>query len=312
MLYPLGYFCFLKRELMKLLLVMPLFLMISCDSFACNPVGPSNTSGLPWSPFIGIHASGEAHEAYQKSIPILRDRGNMVGARVELVPADGLNNQTIKMIGSLGIELVALINNAYVFDPNVEARIDEIYAAYPEVRYFQVGNEVTNFTSMSIVQYMVALRRVYDHTQRNYSDRNVTLITQSTFGSGRKGGLELEEMVGLGLREMSNQKLIVGINVYTQEAILEYSRAIREHLSGYRIWVMETGNCISSLSQVEFVRSFYPQIGVQFGGPLRAERIYWYVMWEGDANEKCSLISNVLSPPVTFSPLFQELAGVAE
>ncbi len=281
-------------------------LFAGCNWRLFSPTAPSGTSGLPWSPFIGIHASGEAHEAYQEALPLLIRSGNLRGARVEIVPSEGLPNQTIKMIGLLGVELVGLINNEYLLDPNVEARIEEIYSAYPEVKYFQVGNEVTNFTSTTIVQYMVALRRVYDHTQRFYSDK--ILITQSTFGSGRTGGLELEEMVSLGLKEMSSQKLIIGINVYTDEAVLEYSRVIRSHLGGYRIWVMEAGNCISSLSQVEFVKTFYPQLTRS----LRAERIYWYVTWEGDENPKCSLISNVLSPPLVYSQLFNELTGVRE
>ena len=295
---------------MKLFLTLPLFLMVSCDSLSCNPIGPSGNSGLPWSPYIGIHASGEAYEAYQTIIPILRDRGNMVGARVGLSSSEGING-TIKMIGSLGIELVGIIDNEYLLNPNIEARIDEIYAAYPEITYFQVGNEVTNpninSATMSIVHYMVALRRVYDHTQRNYP--NKMLISQSTFGSGRIGGLELEQMVNLGLREMSNQKLIIGINVYTEEALIEYSRVIRGHLSGYRIWVMETGSNIPS-RQVQFVQSFYPQLKTS----LRAERIYWYVMWGGDngLDTGYSLISNVLNPPLVYSPLFNRLAGVQE
>src|SRR3989344_5443575 len=196
-------------------------LFVGCNSRFFSPTAPSDTSGLPWSPYIGIHASGEAHGAYQAVIPVLMDRGNMVGARVGLTASEGING-TIKMIGSLGIELVGIIDNEYFLDPNIEVRIDEIYAAYPAIRYFQVGNEVTNFTSMSVVYYMVALRRVYDYTQRNYPDK--MLISQSTFGSGRIGGLELEQMVNLGLREMSSGKLIVGINVYTLEAVLEYSR----------------------------------------------------------------------------------------
>lgn len=292
---------------MKILLLLPLVAVMSCDPLGCNPVGPSSNAGLPWSPYIGIHASGEAYEAYQTAIPLLRDKGSMVGARVEIVPFDGLNNMTIKMIGSLGIELVGLINNEYVFDPNVEQRIDEIYAAYPEITCFQVGNEVTNFTSMTLPEYMVALRRVYDHTQNHYPSK--MLITQSTYGTGDIGSRELEEMVNLGLREMSPQKLIVGINVYSDYALVGYSDKIRKHLSGYRIWVMETGSDIPS-HDVQFVQSFYPQLRTS----LRAERIYWYVMWGGDNGPDAGygLISNVLNPPLIYSQLFKKLAGLEE
>lgn len=299
-----------RRDCLILLSGIP---FAGCNWRFFSPTAPSGTSGLPWSPYIGIHASGEAHEAYQAVIPVLRDRGNMVGTRVGITASEGING-TIKMIGSLGIELVGIIDNEYLLDPDIERRVDEIYAVYPEITYFQVGNEVTNpninSATMSIVRYMIALRRVYDHTQRLYPDK--MLISQSTFGSGRIGGLELEEMVNLGLREMSSGKLIVGINVYTLDAVIEYSRVIREHLSGYRIWVMETGTSDPS-QQVQFVQNFYPQLRTS----LRAERIYWYVMWGGDECGTCtdtgySLISNVLNPPLVYSPLFNELAGVQE
>ena len=151
-------------------------LFAGCNSRFFSPTASSDTSGLPWSPYIGIHASGEAHEAYQTVISTLRDNGNMVGARVGLTVSEGING-TIKMIGSLGIELVGIVDNEYLLDPDIEARVDEIYAAYPEITYFQVGNEVTNpnigSATMSIVQYMVALRRVYDHTQKNYPGRPI-------------------------------------------------------------------------------------------------------------------------------------------
>jgi len=289
-------------------------LFAGCNSRFFSPTAPSGTSGLPWSSFIGIHASGEAHEAYQTVIPILRDRGNMVGARVGLTASEGING-TIKMIGSLGIELVGIIDNEYLLDPDIEARIDEIYAAYPEITYFQVGNEVTNpninSATMSVVHYMVALRRVYDHTQSRYTDK--MLITQSPRGTGDYSR-ELEEMVSLGLREMSPQKLIIGINVYSDYALVGYSDKIRKYLSGYRIWVMETGNSDPS-QQVQFVQNFYPQLRTS----LRAERIYWYVMWAGDddihmpgSESGFNLISNVLNPPLIYSPLFNKLAGVEE
>ena len=289
-------------------------LFAGCNSRFFSPTAPSGTSGLPWSPFIGIHASGEAHEAYQTVIPILRDRGNMVGARVGLTAREGING-TIKMIGSLGIELVGIIDNEYLLDPDIEARIDEIYAAYPEITYFQVGNEVTNpninSATMSVVHYMVALRRVYEHTQMHHFGK--MLITQSPRGTGDYSR-ELEEMVDLGLREMSPQKLIVGINVYSDYALVGYSDRIRKHLSGYRIWVMETGSSDPS-QQVQFVQNFYPQLRTS----LRAERIYWYVMWAGDddihmpgSESGFNLISNVLNPPLTYSPLFKKLAGWEE
>ena len=281
------------------------FLVMSCNPAGCFQTSPSDTSGqIPWSPYIGIHASGEAYDAYQATLPLLRDKGNLNGVRVEIVKADGLNNQVIKMIGSLGIEMVGLIENGYLFDPDIENQIDEIYAAYPEIEYFQVGNETTTFTNMSIETYMTVLKRVYDHTQLNYP--NKTLITQSTYGTGDYGPKELEKMAKLGLREMSGQKLIIGLNVYSDYSLVQYSNMVRRYLSGYRVWVMETGSNIP-FQHVQFVQNFYLQLRTS----LRAERIYWYVMWGGDIDSDSGygLITNVLNPPLAFSPLFNVLVG---
>src|SRR3989344_4699510 len=126
------------------------FLTISCENMKLSPIAPNESGTFPpkesepikealskWSPYVGVHATAEALDAYRDSLSIMQRTGKLKGVRVEIAQVDNLNNPVIRMIGSMGIEMLGLINNYYLFDSNVEKRIDEIFAAYPEIRYFQ-------------------------------------------------------------------------------------------------------------------------------------------------------------------------------
>lgn len=270
---------------------------VGCQNSPFSPASPSlindsitsNDSALArnilvnWSPYIHIHATAEATETYRDSISILKQRGNLRGARVEItVGGEGLNNPVISMIGSLGIEMLGLIENAYLFDENVEQRIDQIFKAYPEIHYFQIGNEITTILpksgpTMTIEQYMTIFKRIYNHVQKNHPGRAM-LLTQSTLGSGDHGARELEKMTLLGLTEMSPDKIIIGLNCYTPTAANQYTGTINGLLSQYRVWITETG--VNDPSQhISFTLNGYPQLK----NYLRPERIYWYAMWAGDS-----------------------------
>ncbi len=298
------------------LLVSVLVILSGCNSRFFSPVEPSevnNTdSGLilvdtpegqiQWSPYIVVHSDGGAVEGYRKALTLLKSRGMVRGVRVGL---SGYRDTVVQMISSLGIEMVGIIPNESLFDLNPEAMIDRYISAYPDIRIFQIGNEVTTINQaqkMTIEQYMDIFKKIYDHT-------STTLMTQSTFGSGFYGSNELKRMVELGLKPniLSPQRVIVGINVYSDYTLSEYVSARVQYLDdhnqgGYRIWVMETGSS-NPTEQIAHVRSFYPRLASALG----AERIYWYALWAGDY----SLITNPQDPNrMTYSPLFKALAGI--
>ena len=141
------------------------------------------------------------------------------------------------------------------------------------------------------------------------------LMTQSTFGSGFYGSNELKKMVELGLKPniLSPQRVIVAMNIYSDDALSEYVSARNQYLDdpnqgGYRIWVMETGSSNPN-EQIDHVKSFYPRLTSALG----AERIYWYVLWGGSIGPDTgySLILNSSDPnQMTYSPLFKALAGI--
>ncbi len=304
-------------------------LSVGCNSKFFSPSAPSpmDSGGLKeidtpvegiigWSPFIVVHADGGAVEGYQKALTLLKSRGMVRGVRVGL---SGYRDTGIQMLSSLGIEMVGIVPNENLFDSNPEAMIDRYISAYPDIRTFQIGNEVTTINQtqglprMTIEQYMDVFIKIYNHVQSSSSP--VMLMTQSTFGSGFYGSNELKRMTELGLKPntLSPQRVIVGINVYSDDALNEYVSTRNQYLDdpkqgGYRIWVMETGSS-SPAQHISHVRSFYSRLASTLG----AERIYWYALWAGDAGTDTgySLILNPHDPNrMTYSPLFKALAGI--
>ena len=303
-------------------------LFCGCNSRFFSPTAPTLTadSGLitvntpegqiGWSPYIVVHSDGGAVEGYRKALTLLKSRGMVRGVRVGL---SGYGDTGVQMISSLGIEMVGIVPNESLFDSNLEAMIDRYVSSYPDIKVFQIGNEVTTINQtqglpkMTIEQYMDVFKKIYNHVRSNPSP--VMLMTQSTFGSGFYGSDELKKMVELGLKPniLSPQRVIVGINVYSDDALGEYVSTRNQYLDdpkqgGYRVWVMETGSPNPS-EHISHVRSFYSRLASALG----AERIYWYVLWGGDTGPDVgfSLISNPYDTNrMTYSPLFKALAGI--
>jgi hypothetical protein len=286
-----------------------------------SPVSPGGVAVDPalalevqrqWSPYIVVHSDGGALGAYRDAISALKNAGQLKGARVEIVPRNqNPTDPVIKAIGGLGVELLGLVSNEYLFEPDIEGEIDRIFAAYPEIRYFQIGNEVTTILprggpTIDIDGYMAVFRRVYDHVQAHYPGRAI-LVTQSTLGSGPYGPMELEAMLSRGLADMNPDRVILAINAYDPDSASQYLGLLGGPLRGFRVWVTESG-VPDPDKQVAFVRDKYPRLRDY----LRAERVYWYTMWGGDSGPDTgfSLIRNPASYPNEWrSPLLELLAG---
>jgi hypothetical protein len=301
-------------------------LLVLCACTACNrdqplsPVGPGDPADpdlardvrLHWSPYVGIHIDGGALNAYRDAVSALRRAGQLQGVRVEITRSNQKpSDPVIKAIGALGVELLGLINNEYLFEENIEGEIDRIFAAYPEIRHFQVGNEVTTILpptgpTLDIAGYMAIFQRVYDHVQNRYPGRAI-LLTQSTLGAGLYGPTELEAMVNLGLADMNPDQVIIAVNAYDPESASQYLGLLGRQLRQFRVWVTESGVSDPTL-HAAFVRDKYPRLR----NYLRAERVYWYTMWGGDSGSDTdfSIIKNPAGYPNYWkSPLFQLLAG---
>lgn len=303
------------------------FSLILCACTACDgerrlsPVAPDDPSdprvamevGQQWSPYVGVHVNGRALQAYVDALAALRRAGRLQGVRVEITRRNqNPSDPVIKTIGTLGVEMLGLIGNEYLFENDIEQEIDRIFAAYPEIRHFQIGNEVTTILpstgpTMDIDQYMTVFQRIYDHVQARYPGR-ATLVTQSTLGSGLYGPTELQAMADRGLADMNPAQVIIAINAYDPDSASQYLGLLGGRLRRFRVWVTESGVSDPTL-HVPFVRDKYPRLRDY----LRAERVYWYILWGGDSGSDTdfSLIKNPARYPDYWrSPLFDLLVGV--
>lgn len=292
-------------------------LLLGCSDFRFSPISPTRlgegSQNVPnWSPYINIQPTGEARAAYKEAIGALQDEGAIKGARVEFVRSHGFRNDTVEMVSSMGIEVLGIVDNYYLtYDaPVIERVIDDIVRAYPEIRYLQIGNEITTIIpkhdpQISIEEYMAIFKRIYDYVEYNHP--KIMLLTQSTLGSGDYGANELEKMAKLGLKDMSPDRVIVAMNVYSANAANKYAGVINGPLRKFRVWITESGikDPSKHISYVEFEY-------LRLKNLLRAERIYWYVMWGSDSgvDTDFSLIKGIEGPerPATWqSPLFKKL-----
>ncbi len=319
----------MKRLRIVSSLVSAIFLTACENGVHLSPITPSDTGVFDnnttqdtvykWSPYVGIHATNEATDAYRDALILLKRAGNIKGVRVGIDKEGGqrLSNPIIRMVGSLGgIDILGLIDNYYLINnPNMEQDIDQIFAAYPEIHYFQVGNEFTTIVSgnggpaVTIEQYMTSLKRIYDHIQNRLPNRAV-LLTQATLGSGLHGPVELEKMAKLGLTQMDPNKIIIAINSYDPNGSSEYTGILSGLLGRYRVWVTEAGISNPNL-HISYVQNNYGK-GGPFQNYLRAERVYWFIMWGGDGppDVDFSLIKNPRNFPNYWkSPLLQLLTG---
>lgn len=290
-------------------------LSISCDDgIQFSPVAPSptgngtekeeiinNTDLSMWSPYLVVHTAGEALQVYQKVIPELMASGSLKGVRIEIVKNEHNNgsNAVNQWTASMVPDVLWILNNYYLFEPNIEQIIDQVVTWYPGIKYLQIGNEVTtilprNGPQITIENYMDVLKKVYVYVQKKHPQ--ITLVTQSTFGSGNYGSLELEKMKKLGLEKMSPERLIIGMNVYSISTARQNSYVLNRILGPcsssfnsnkkckFRVWVTESG-IDDPYRHIGFMQQVYPYLR----SVLRAERIYWYVLYEESGHKLVGL-----------------------
>ena len=310
----------MKRHLFPLLAVL-VATSAACDGFQNqrSPVAPSEILADPrltgevlaqWSPYIGIQLAGQARAAYSDALSTLRASGQAKGVRVEITRSLSPGDPTYRAVVGTGVEVLGLISNEFLFAANIEQEIDRIFASYPEIRHFQIGNEVTTIPRtgppLAIEEYMAIFHRIYDHVQSHDRGRAI-LLTQSTLGSGLLGPTELEAMVDLGLAALDPNRVIIAINMYDLDHANQYVGLLGGPLRRFRLWVTESGTRTPDL-HMAWVRDSYPRLR----NLLRAERVYWFVMWGGDSGPDTdfSLIKNPGDFPNYWkSELFRLLAG---
>ena len=93
-------------------------------------------------------------------------------AIASLLPPDFLDFLS-PVLGRSTYEVLGIIDDADLFEPDVEAVFNRYAAMYPQVRVFQVGNEITTsaVSPMPIDRYLDVLERMYVHVVGHYPGR---------------------------------------------------------------------------------------------------------------------------------------------
>jgi hypothetical protein len=294
----------MARNARTALLVATTLLTCGCGRSPLAPSALWRTIVPAWSPYLVIQPDDGALAGYRDALTRLTSHGAVNGVRIAL-SADGRSAATVNLAASFGLDIVGIVDNADLFAADVEAVFDRYRAAYPQVRTFQIGNEITTLpaTPMTIDQYAGTFVRIYTHVVNTYPD--VTLVSEAPIGSGNRGSVDLvAETAAFTARGVSPSRIVLAMNVYTETALAAYVAAMPNIAPAYRIWVTETGETIPA-NQIAYVTATYPQLQAL----LRADRIYWYALWAGDAggDSDYSLIKNATQPPILPGPLFQVL-----
>jgi hypothetical protein len=283
-----------------LLMLAPL--VAACTSATAPSPPPAWFSSLPqWSPFVVVQPDDGALNGYRDALAQLTSRRAVAGARIQLF-ADGRSSPTVSLATSMRVEVLGIVDNMDLLSPDLEGTFDRYRSAYPQVRMFQIGNEVTTGAMpMSIDRYLDIFARIYAHVVSAYPD--VTLVTQAAFGAGVTGSSDLTATIDRLRPYAAPPRVILALNAYTQTAIMAYEAVLRASPPPYRIFVTETG-IADPASEIAYVMQTYPRLLA-----LPAERIYWYALWAGDTgvDSGYSLISRAATPPIVPGPLFQLL-----
>jgi len=248
-----------------------------------------------------LHPVDPALNGYRDALTRLIATQAVLGVRIPLT-ADGRAAPTVRLAASLNLDILGIVDDADLITGNVVAVFDRYRAAYPQIRTFQIGNEVTTFPRrpITIERYLDIFMRIYAHVLDRYPD--VMLVTQATFGAGTIGARDLGATIVRLRGRVSPDRVVLAVNVYTNKALTAY---IGQEAAtfGFRIWVTETGRA-NPVEQVTHVMRMYPLLQM-----LRPERIYWYALWAGDTGSDSgdSLVTHVTHPPIIPSPLFQRL-----
>jgi hypothetical protein len=294
------------RHARAALLVAATLLTWNCGGSPLAPSALWRTVLPAWSPYLVIQPDDGALVGYRDALTRLTSRGAVTGVRIGLF-VDGRSTGAVNLASSFGLDILGIVDNADLSAPDVEGTFDRYRAAYPQVKTFQIGNEITTLpaTPMTIDQYVEIFVRVYARVVSTYPD--VTLVSEAPIGSGNRGAADLvAEAAAFTARGLSPARIVLAMNVYTETALAAYAAAMPNIAPAYRIWVTETGETVPT-SQIAYVTATYPQLHAL----LRAERIYWYALWAGDAggDSDYGLIKNATLPPIVPGQLFQILTA---
>jgi hypothetical protein len=285
-----------------------LLCVVAALPLACGGGNPAAPDGLPalteWSPYLGVHPFGSCAEDQLPYLETLMDRGALRGVRIDLNNRDA--ECFARWVTAQGGDVLAIFSNEHLRSPNVWDVLKEQMARNPDIRYWEIGNEIDVFTNITVAEYLPVFLDLHRRAGEEFPDRVV--IPQAPCG-GCQGAAHVREMMDGGLLSLAHQGRLPVVSVHYYSLHSTYLGDIKTQIErlppSTQVWVTETG--IPDVGRhVEHVRTEYPRIRSM----VRATRIYWYVFAECS---ELSLVQGLASPcavsPPQPSPLYMLLTG---
>lgn len=266
-----------------------------------------------WQPFLGIHAFAWQQNVQQPYLELLCDAEAIKGVRVDLGTYTPLVAEWARTCNFS--DTLVIFNNEYLRSDDVVSQFCASVSANPDVRFWEIGNEVKNFIQMDAEEYMPIFTALFTHAANHHPD--LDLLAEAPIGAVG-GVVHVRKMMELGLKRLAEHGIrtqdgsirrlnLLAFHYYgnTGTFLHAMSELIQDMPPHVRIWVTETGT--ETNRHVEWVNDEIPRLK-NMG---RVDRVYWYVATSCDSyglvrnpNHHCD------DGPAGLSPLYRPLAGV--
>lgn len=323
----------MRNRLLSVLLFLCAFVLVACPEScedSSSPTGFSNVGGpaqvtpsdgndgggpsVPsppsrWSPYMGMHPYSFNEGLQQKYLLPLIESGALRGVRLdfELGVRHG-GEDYARWFADNGIEdILAIFPNQYLRGPNAWDVLRTHMSAHPEVKYWELGNEVDLFVGMTPEEYTPIFLDLHAKASREFPDQ--ITMPMPIFG-GADAVRFLKKMMDLGLEARARDPEIPLklLSVHYYGHLGPFLRGVKEQLERVptvEVWVTETGSEDVG-NHIAWVEHEYPRMRNE----LRATRIYFYNFSGCDEFMLVrGLPAQCRTDPPRFSPLYDALTG---
>ncbi|HXV26922.1 MAG TPA: hypothetical protein VD862_02795 [Candidatus Paceibacterota bacterium] len=301
--------------MLQRLAVLGAALLLSACPNGCENNSPTGSTGIEmsdgrpagvpgWSPYVGVHTFGP-DGLLAPHVLNLMESGAMRGLRADMGPSSGGSDFARWAIANGLEDVVGIFPNEFLRGSGAWDALRSEILANPGVDYWEIGNEIDVFTTMSVSEYMPIFLDLHRRAREEFPEKAV--IAQAPIGGG-DGAKYVEQMLDQGLLELARrgELPVLSLHFYSTGSTYIYTmkRQIQRLPGTTEIWVTETG-IDDPGRHLEHVQTQYPRLRREW----RATRIYWYVFAECTGFSLVSGLPGACPATPSYSPLYQALTG---
>ena len=266
----------------------------------------SNSDVSNWDAYVGVHLF--RLEDQKKDLIELQRAGKLRGVRIDINSENNMAaHYFLDWAATRGIEVLGIFSNKElnkwkqgVFSDNVLVKKFRNYVRnFPNIKYWEVGNEPKGWIYMSAKEYIRAFKLIV----KNHPP-GIKLLNAASAGT-ETATRYLQALLDNGLIDIAktHTEFILSVHYYSWRSIAlqEFEEQIDRLPTHTKVWVTETG--VGNWAQhLSWVREVYPKLRYT----LRAQRIYWYDF--GNTYREHCLV--YYTRHVEYSPLYKALVGL--